>query len=173
MLIVPVTVGFSGAEASFSAIATKSIFKETHHLSHIQPTLQPMKSFNNVFNALEGSLIQYALFPIENSLTGINGPVQSRIAQSGAKIVAEWCDTDELFLMALPGSRIEDITEIKSHLLVYERCSNFLDSFDGNFVVSDTASAAMEITEKSLGHWYVIAYIVLLLQVNWPRKSMV
>ena len=86
------------------------------------------KSFADVVNAVENGLCQFGVLPIENSSNGSVRAVYELLQTHRLSIVrsVRMCIRHEL--LALPGTRIEDITEIYSHEQAIGQCSKYLNT---------------------------------------------
>lgn len=115
--------------------------------------LIPAKSFNELaLNLANDHSINYGVMAIENSIAGsilqnyrllrendfwISGEVYLRISHN---------------LMALPGQKLEDIKEAKSHPMALYQCLDYLNKIEHLSLIEteDTALTAQEIAEKNL-----------------------
>ena len=92
-----------------------------------------VKTFAAVVSAVESGLCKFGVLPIENSSNGL-------------------CIRHEL--LALPGTRMEDITEIYSHEQAIGQCSKYLSRLNGVRVIpcDNTAMAAKMVAESGNRH---------------------
>ena len=84
------------------------------------------KDFEDVYVALENGEIDYGVLPIENSLTGSINDNYDLIRKYGFYIVGETAVNVSQCLMALPGTKIEDIRQVYSHPQGLAQSSDFL-----------------------------------------------
>jgi prephenate dehydratase len=115
--------------------------------------LIPAKSFNEL--ALELSKdhsINYAVMAIENSIAGSILQNYRLLREYGFWISGEVYLRISHNLMALPGQKIEDIKEVKSHPMALYQCMDFLNQHKQISLVEaeDTALMAQEIAEQNL-----------------------
>jgi prephenate dehydratase len=89
---------------------------------------------------------------IENTIAGSLLQNHELLRTSQRQIVGEHRLHISHVLCALPGQKLEEITEVNSHPIALMQCQVFLDSLHGVKVVEkdDTASAAREISERHL-----------------------
>jgi prephenate dehydratase len=61
--------------------------------------------------------------------------------------------------MALPGTKIEDVTEVYSHPIAIMQSKEYLDNYPAMKIInwSDTASSAQKIADEHLAHAAAIA----------------
>lgn len=113
-----------------------------------------VKTFDAVVAAVESGLCKFGVLPIENSSNGSVRAVYELLQDHNLSIVrsTRLCIRHEL--LALPGVRMEDITEIYSHEQAIGQCSKFLNSLNGVRVIpcDNTAAAAKLVAEKGDRH---------------------
>ncbi len=109
-----------------------------------------VKSFEAVFSAVESGLCQFGVVPIENSSNGSVRAVYELLQRKQFPVVrsTRLCIRHEL--LALPGVKAEDITEIYSHEQAIGQCSKFLSSLTNVRVIpcDNTATAAKLVSES-------------------------
>ena len=109
-----------------------------------------VKSFQAVAAAVESGLCKFGVLPIENSSNGSVRAVYQLLQEHDLSIVrsARLCIRHEL--LALPGVRPEDITEIYSHEQAIGQCSKFLGGLKDVKVIpcGNTAAAAKLVAES-------------------------
>ena len=113
-----------------------------------------VKSFEAVFSAVESGLCRFGVVPIENSSNGSVRAIYDLIQRKKFSIVrsTRLCIRHEL--LALPGVKMDDITEIYSHEQAIGQCSKFLGSLNGVRVIpcDNTAAAAKMVAESGSRH---------------------
>ena len=113
-----------------------------------------VKSFEAVFSAVESGLCKFGVVPIENSSNGSVRAIYDLIQRKKFSIVrsTRLCIRHEL--LALPGVKMDDITEIYSHEQAIGQCSKFLGSLGGVRVIpcDNTAMAAKMVAESGNRH---------------------
>ena len=113
-----------------------------------------VKSFEAVFSAVESGLCKFGVVPIENSSNGSVRAIYDLIQRKKFSIVrsTRLCIRHEL--LALPGVKMDDITEIYSHEQAIGQCSKFLNGQSGVRVVpcANTAVAAKMVAESGSRH---------------------
>jgi chorismate mutase/prephenate dehydratase len=118
-----------------------------------------VKNFEAVFSAVESGLCRFGVLPIENSANGSVRAVYDLLQRKRFSIVrsTRLCIRHEL--LALPGVKLEDVTEILSHEQALGQCSRFLAELGGVRVVpcDNTASAAKQVADSGNRHAAAIA----------------
>ena len=103
-----------------------------------------VKTFDAVVSAVEAGFCRFGVLPIENSSNGSVRAVYELLQEHSLTIVrsTRLCIRHEL--LALPGVKMEEITEIYSHPQAIGQCSRFLDGLKGVKVIpcDNTAVAA-------------------------------
>ena len=139
-------IACQGVEGANSQIACDRLFPRGN--------IVYFKSFAGVVNAVENGLCQFGVLPIENSSNGSVRAVYQLLQDHRLSIVRSirMCIRHEL--LALPGSHIEDITEIYSHEQAIGQCSKYLQSLNGVRVIpcANTAIAAQMVAQSKNPH---------------------
>lgn len=109
-------------------------------------------TFADLFDALRADSSMVAVVAIENTIAGSLLANHELLRTSGLKIVGERKMRISHVLCALPGSVIEDVTEVHSHPMALMQCENRLRSYPHIRMVehSDTAGSAREIAERGI-----------------------
>ena len=113
-----------------------------------------VKSFDAVVSAVESGLCKFGVLPIENSSNGSVRKVYQLLQEHDLSVVrsTRLCIRHEL--LALPGVKQEEITEIYSHEQAIGQCSRFLGGLKDVKVVpcGNTAMAAKQVAESGNSH---------------------
>ncbi|WP_281247620.1 prephenate dehydratase [Nocardioides terrae] len=108
----------------------------------------PCASFEDVFAAVEGGDADLAMIPIDNSLAGRVADIHHFLPTSSLHIVAEHFLRIRFHLLGLPGTRIDDIKTVHSHVHALGQCRKIIREHGFTAVISgDTAGAAREVLE--------------------------
>ena len=139
-------VACQGVEGANSQVACDKLFPRGN--------LVYVKSFEAVFSAVESGLCKFGVVPIENSSNGSVRAVYDLLQRKQFSIVrsTRLCIRHEL--LALPGVKMEDITEIYSHEQAIGQCSKFLAGLSNVRVIpcDNTAVAAKMVAESGSRH---------------------
>lgn len=135
-------VACQGVEGAYAQIACEKMFKS--------PFIMYFKNFDGVFNAIEQGLCQYGILPIENSTAGSVKKVYDLMIHHKFSIVRTFRLKIDHNLLAKPGTKLADITEIYSHEQAINQCSVFLQKFPNAKIipVENTAVAAQMVANS-------------------------
>ena len=135
-------VACQGVEGAYAQIACERIFKS--------PFIMYFKSFDAIFNAIEQGLCQYGILPIENSTAGSVKKVYDLMIRHNFSIVRTFRLKIDHNLLARPGAKLENITEIYSHEQAISQCSDFLKNHPNIKVIPvENTAVAAEMVSKS------------------------
>ena len=113
-----------------------------------------VKTFEAVVSAVESGLCKFGVLPIENSSNGSVRAVYTLLQEHNLSVVrsTRLCIRHEL--LAKPGVKMSDITEIYSHEQALGQCSKFLNGLNGVRVIpcDNTAMAAKLVAESGNRH---------------------
>src|SRR5690625_674807 len=134
-------IACQGAHGAYSAMACRAACPE-------RPTL-PCAPFEDTCMAVHEGKTELAIIPIENSSAGRVADIHHLLPDSGLHIIGEHFQKVEHQLLAVPGTRLEDLEQVHSHVQALSQCGNFLRSRGLLPVVHpDTAGAAHEVAER-------------------------
>ena len=113
-----------------------------------------VKTFQAVASAVESGLCKFGVLPIENSSNGSVRAVYDLLQDHKLSVVRSTRLHIRHELLALPGVKLSDITEIHSHEQAIGQCSRFLNGLNGVRVIpeSNTASAAKSLSGSGNHH---------------------
>ncbi len=105
-------------------------------------------SFEDVFAAVVNGEAELAMIPIDNSIAGRVADIHHFLPDSGLHIVAEHFLRIQFALLGVPGSALDTITTVHSHVHALGQCRKVIRELGLTPVVSgDTAGAAREVAE--------------------------
>ncbi|MEE7438865.1 prephenate dehydratase [Methylobacterium oryzae] len=108
----------------------------------------PCPTFEDAFAAVTEGRAQRAMIPIENSIAGRVADIHHLIPISPLHIVAEHFLPIHFQLMVLPGTKLEALKSVHSHVHALGQCRRIIRRLGLKAVVAgDTAGAAREIAE--------------------------
>ena len=135
------TVACQGVEGANSQTACDRLFPRGE--------LRYVNTFDDVVRAVEEGECQFGVLPIENSSNGSVRAAYDLLQAHSLFVVRSirLCIRHEL--LALPGTRLEDIREIYSHEQAIGQCSRFLRGLEGVKVIpcGNTAMAAQKVAQ--------------------------
>lgn len=141
----PLRVAYQGVEGSFSHLTAQRQYAG-------RPggvVLQGYELFRGAAEGVRDGRHDIALLPIENSTAGSINETYDLLAEGGLVITAEVISKVAHCLLALPGTRIEDLRLVLSHPQALRQCDQFFHEHDWlrpqpEF---DTAGAAARVRE--------------------------
>ncbi|MHA7128986.1 prephenate dehydratase [Algoriphagus namhaensis] len=138
-------IGIQGIAGSFHHQVALEVFGKEVQLVGFQ-------TFEGVAKAVNQGEADYGVIAIENSIAGAILPNYDLIDRFDLFISGEYYLPISHQLMALPGQKLEEIREVKSHPMALLQCKAFLDSHPHIKQVEgvDTATAAREIRDNQL-----------------------
>ena len=136
-------IACQGVEGAYSQMAADKMFP--------RGDIVYFKSFDGVFDAVENGMCEFGILPIENSSNGSVRAVYDLIQKHDVYIVRSerLCIRHEL--LAKPGVKLEEITQIHSHQQALGQCSRFLKSLGDKVKAipcDNTAMAAKLVSES-------------------------
>jgi prephenate dehydratase len=144
------TVAYQGEKGAYSEEGALSLFPDAD--------LLPRASIRKVFEAVEVGRVAYGLVPIDNSQAGSINETYDLFLKHGLHLVAETVVRVDHCLLALPGTHVDDLTEVISHPQAIAQCEEFLSALEVRVRAEyDTAGAAKHVAEESLDGTAAIA----------------
>jgi prephenate dehydratase len=142
-----VKVAYQGAPGAYSEIAAGNLFPAEQ--------LVPQRTFDDVFAALQQGDVRTAVVPVENTHAGAVVDVYDLLrTHSDFTVLAEAVVRVSHCLLALPGTKLDDIRTARSHPQALSQVDTFLREHGIRPEVAyDTAGAAQDIargTDRSL-----------------------
>lgn len=138
----PVKVFYQGIMGSYGQQAAYDYFKD------YDASFNNVKTFADVFKAVDEGLCDYGVVPVENSSTGLVNESYDLFESYNCYIVGEYELPVEHSLLAVKGANIEDIKEVYSHPQGLMQCQDFIEKHGFITVIdSNTAVSAARIAE--------------------------
>ncbi len=136
------TVACQGIEGAYSQIACDRLFKN--------PDIKYVKTFEDVFKAVEDGTCEYGILPIENSIHGTVIAVYDLMKNYNFHIIKSVKLKINHTLMANKGAKLSDIKEIVSHEQAIGQCSEFLKNYpDIKITVCENTAVAAKLVADS------------------------
>jgi prephenate dehydratase len=134
-------ISFQGEPGAFSHQACRTWFPD------YEP--KPCTTFDDAFAAVQSGECALGMIPVENALAGRVSDVHHLLPSSGLRIIGERFLPIRMQLMALPGTRIEDLKTVSSHVVALAQCRKLIKELGLTpQVTSDTAGAAKSLSEN-------------------------
>jgi prephenate dehydratase len=115
-----------------------------------RPELEPLpcRTFEDAIEAVRSGEADLGMLPVENSTYGRVADIHSLLPKSGLHIVDEAFVRVHINLLALPGTRLEDIEQAMSHTMLLGQCRAFLHKHGIHRITgADTAGSARQVAE--------------------------
>ena len=133
-------IAFQGELGAYSHEACQNARPEMEAL--------PCRTFEDVISAVRRGDADQAMLPVENTTYGRVADIHRLLPESGLHIVDEAFVRVHINLLAVPGARLEDVTQAHSHLVLLPQCAGFLREHGIQGRVSpDNARAARDVAE--------------------------
>jgi prephenate dehydratase len=135
-------IAYQGEPGANSHIVAKENYPDWEAL--------PCASFEDVFAAVAGGDADLAMIPIDNSIAGRVADIHHFLPTSGLHIIAEHFLRIQFSLLGVPGSSLDTIKTVHSHVHALGQCRKFIKQHELTPVISgDTAGAAREIVDAA------------------------
>jgi len=134
-------IAFQGEPGANSDTACRNMF----------PGMEPMPcaTFEDAFNAVESCAAELAMIPIENTIAGRVADIHHLLPESSLHIVGEYFLPIHFQLMVLPGTKIDEIKSVHSHIHALGQCRNVIRKNKWKPVIAgDTAGAARQVADE-------------------------
>lgn len=134
-------IAYQGMPGANSHIACSETFPEYEPM--------PCESFEEAFDAVRRGEAQLAMIPVDNTVAGRVADVHHLMPNCGLHIVAEHFLRINFHLMAVPGTRLEEVETVHSHIHALGQTRKFQrrHAFKSR-VAADTAGAARDIAKR-------------------------
>jgi prephenate dehydratase len=132
------TIAFQGMTGAYSDLACRMAYPELETI--------PCVSFEAAFLAVREKTADLAMIPVDNSLAGRVADVHHLIPDGDLFICGEHFQKIRHCLLGLPGTTLDQLTDVHSHVHALPQCRKIIDELKLNkHVVADTAKAASDI----------------------------
>ena len=106
----------------------------------------PSVSFEAAFLAVRENKADLAMIPVDNTLAGRVADVHYLIANGQLHIIGEHFQLIRHCLLGLPGAKLEELTDVHSHVHAIPQCRKIIDELHlVKHVVADTAKGAYDV----------------------------
>ena len=117
------------------------------------PRIVECSTFDGLYKAMEQGVADCAIMAIENTISGGLLPNFELLRKYSQKIKGEIYLHIHQNLMALPGQKLEDIREVRSHYMAINRTREFCETrcpWMRMVEAEDTAKSAADLAEQNL-----------------------
>ena len=135
---MPGKIAFQGEPGAYS--------HEACRLARPDHEALPCETFEDVIAAVRSGDAELAMLPVENSTYGRVADIHRLLPESGLHILDEAFVRVRISLLGLPGARLEDIREVRAHLVLLPQSANFLRAHGiKGHAAADSAGAAADL----------------------------
>ena len=136
-------VAYQGEAGAYSEEGALALFPGAAH--------EPVTTIRKVFEAVEVGKVDYGLVPMDNSQAGSINETYDLFLKHGLHLVGETVVRVNHCLLGLPGTAIDELTEVISHPQAIAQSEEFLSALDLKIRAEyDTAGAAKRIVDDKL-----------------------
>lgn len=133
-------IAFQGALGAYSDLSCRAVFPDYETV--------PCAVFEDVFDAVRSGRADLAMLPVENSIAGRVADNHHLLPKGGLFIIGEHFQPVVHHLLALPGTKLDQIKEAHSHIQALNQCRDWLRAKGIKQVTRpDTAGSAEEISK--------------------------
>lgn len=111
-------IAYQGVAGAYSNIAAKNLYPESVYV--------PCETFEEAMNKVQNAEVDFAVIPVENSTAGRVSDVHFLLPKTGLHIVGEYFLPVHHQLLALEGTKLEDIKVAMSHPQALAQSAEFL-----------------------------------------------
>jgi prephenate dehydratase len=134
-------IAFQGAPGAYSDLACRQVFPRMKTL--------PCAGFEDAIAAVRKSRAELAMLPIENSVAGRVADIHHLLPRSGLHIIGEHFQRVNHHLLAVKGTKLQDLKTVRSHVHALSQCRKLIRALGLEAVVSaDTAGSAAEVAAR-------------------------
>ena len=137
-------IAIQGGLGAYHGIAAENYFEE-------EVEILPCQTFREIFESIQNDATVIGIMAIENTIAGSLLPNYELLKTFHLPIAGEYKQRISHCLVALPGTKIEDVKEIWSHPIALMQCVEFMDKLPNVKIIEhvDTALAAKDIADKN------------------------
>jgi prephenate dehydratase len=136
-------ISYQGEPGSNSDAACQVVYPDVETV--------PAATFEDALAAVVTGDADLAMIPIENSIAGRVADIHHLLPGSGLHIIGEYFMPIHFQLMALPGTSIDQITTVRSHIHALGQCRRLVREHGWRAVVADdTAGAARAVADPAV-----------------------
>ena len=142
-------IAIQGVKGCFHEQAAR-LFYEAH--GHVVPEIVECSTFDGLYKSMDNGVADAAVMAIENTVSGGLLPNFELLRKYDRKIKGEVFLRIQQNLMALPGQRIEDIKEVRTHYMAINQTRQIFKDYPWIRLVEseDTAKSAADVAREGL-----------------------
>lgn len=140
-LLEGMKVAYCGTEGAFAYLVAEKIFESAEKV--------PFESFSHAYMSVVDGRCDVAVLPVENSFAGDVGQVSDLLFSGPLYVTGMYDFPVSHNLLALPGTKIEDIKTVVSHPQALSQCSEYITRHGfSRMQYENTAFAARFVAEN-------------------------
>ena len=142
-------VAIQGVKGCFHEQAARLFYEQSEG---VVPDIYECSTFDSLYSSVDAGEADAAVMAIENTVSGGLLPNFELLRKYDRKIKGEVFLRIQQNLMALPGQRIEDIKEVRTHYMAINQTREFFKNYPWIRLVEseDTAKSAAEVASEGL-----------------------
>lgn len=134
-------IAFQGEPGAYSHQACRTYMPDMVAL--------PCRTFEHTIEAVREGRAELAMLPVENSTYGRVADIHHLLPESGLRIIGEGFVRVRIALLAVPGTRLEEVRSAMSHPVLLGQCRGFMRRHNIDSIIGpDTAGSALEIATR-------------------------
>jgi len=131
-------IAYQGVQGAYSHLACQNVFPESSSIA--------CETFHEAMHMVESNEADFAMIPVENSTAGRVEEIYRLIPKMALHISDEHFEPVKHCLLAIKGTKLENIKYVSSHPQALAQCHNNISSNDFEAIAKfDTAGAAEEL----------------------------
>ncbi len=131
-------IAFQGQHGAYHEMAALHIYKNAKTIA--------CETFHETFQAVQSKKADLSIIAVDNTLAGRVADVHRLLPKSGLHIVGETFEPIHHALLGMKGAKIEELTDIHSHIHALPQCQKIINDLGlKEHVSADTAGAARDI----------------------------
>lgn len=143
-------IAFQGALGAYSDLACRDVFPDAQTL--------PCETFYKAFQAVKDKKADLAMIPVDNTLAGRVADVHRLMRDADLHIIGETFQHIRHNLMGIKGAKLQDITDVHSHIHALPQCQKLITDMGlRQHVRADTAGAARDVAQMNDKHHAAIS----------------
>lgn len=143
------SIAIQGVKGCFHEQAARAFYEEN---GNIEPEIIECATFDDLYQSMDRGVSDAAIMAIENTVSGGLLPNFELLRHYDRKIKGEVFLRIQQNLMALPGQKMEDIREVRTHYMAINQTREFFKAYPWIRLVEseDTAKSAAEVSQNGL-----------------------
>ena len=138
----PLVIAFQGQAGAYHQQACLNLYPDAQAM--------PCETFADVFKAMHDKHADLAIIAVDNTIAGRVADVHRLLPESGLHIIGETFEPIRHALLGIKGARIEDLTDIHSHIHALPQCQKIIAQLGlKQHVRADTAGAAQDVADMN------------------------